>query len=120
MDLHGYFWILCFIYYAKVYPRNWLHLHNSTIDNTEVAINESTRKFSSLQAPQNKELIIWGSNVANQSIVFFFPFVLLPDNYMGPNLVLFVDNFEKAGTAQHFYSVTTPVLPLKVPTWLFV
>ena len=54
--------------------------------------------------------------MANQSIVFFFPFVLLPDNYMGPNLVLFVDNFEKAGTAQHFYSVTTPVLPLKVPT----
>jgi len=34
--------------------------------------------------------------------------------------LLTVNNFEKAGTAEYFYSVTTPVLPLKVLTWLFV
>ena len=48
---------------------------------------------------------------SNQTLVFF---VLLPENYIGPNLLQFADNLEKAGTTQYsFDSVTTPVLPLK-------
>ena len=56
---------------------------------------------------------------SNQTLVCF---VLLPENYIGPNLLQFADNLEKAGTTQYsFDSVTTPCsASTQELTWLFV